>query len=104
VVLIKEYSPTLPYYTLYDDNILNAATQDSLGFINRIDRAIIMVFQKFSVCFVALGNMHKGGMRILQLDLVNGGRLRMQSTCFLGAHSELPTTKAVIVKHLRSHF
>lgn len=39
--LVKEYSQSLPYSTLDDDNILNAAKQDPVGFVNRIDKAII---------------------------------------------------------------
>lgn len=44
--LAKEYAPSLPYYTLDDDNILNAAKQDPVGFISRIDRAIIDEIQR----------------------------------------------------------
>ena len=44
--LVKEYSPSLPYYTLDDDNILNAAKQDPIGFVNRIDIAIIDEIQR----------------------------------------------------------
>ena len=44
--LVKEYSPSLPYYTLDDDNILNAAKQDPVGFINGIDKAIIDEIQR----------------------------------------------------------
>lgn len=44
--LVKEYSPSLPYYTLDDDNILNAAKQDPVGFVNRIDKAIIDEIQR----------------------------------------------------------
>lgn len=44
--LAKEYSPSLPYYTLDDDNILNAAKQDPVGFISRIDKAIIDEIQR----------------------------------------------------------
>ena len=44
--LVKEYSPSLSYYTLDDDNILNAAKQDPVGFINGIDKAIIDEIQR----------------------------------------------------------
>lgn len=44
--LVKEYSPALPYYTLDDENTLNAAKQDPIGFINRIDKAIIDEIQR----------------------------------------------------------
>jgi predicted AAA+ superfamily ATPase len=44
--LVKEYSPSLPYYTLDDENILNAVKQDPVGFINRIDKAIIDEIQR----------------------------------------------------------
>ncbi|WP_181874836.1 ATP-binding protein [Legionella feeleii] len=44
--LVKEYLPSLPYYTLDDDNILNAAKQDPVGFVNRIDKAIIDEIQR----------------------------------------------------------
>lgn len=43
---VKEYSPPLPYYTLDDDNILNAVKQDPVGFVNRIDKAIIDEIQR----------------------------------------------------------
>jgi predicted AAA+ superfamily ATPase len=44
--LVKQYNPSLSYYTLDDDNILNAARQDPIGFINRIDRGIIDEVQR----------------------------------------------------------
>jgi predicted AAA+ superfamily ATPase len=44
--LVKEYSPSLPYYTLDDDNALTAAKSDPIGFINRIDKAIIDEIQR----------------------------------------------------------
>lgn len=44
--LVKEYSPSLPYYTLDDDNALTAAKSDPIGFISRIDRAIIDEIQR----------------------------------------------------------
>jgi predicted AAA+ superfamily ATPase len=44
--LVKEYSPSLSYYTLDDDNILNAAKQDPVGFIQGIDKAIIDEIQR----------------------------------------------------------
>lgn len=44
--LVKQYSPHLPYYTLDDDNILNAAKQDPVGFINNIDKGIIDEIQR----------------------------------------------------------
>lgn len=39
--LVQQYSPTLTYFTLDDTNILNAALQDPLGFIDKIDTAIL---------------------------------------------------------------
>ena len=44
--LVQQYAPYLPYYTLDDDNVLNAALQDPMGFINRIDRGIIDEIQR----------------------------------------------------------
>jgi uncharacterized protein len=44
--LVKQYSPSLPYYTLDDDNILNAAKQDPVSFVNRIDKGIIDEIQR----------------------------------------------------------
>jgi len=44
--LVKQYLPSLPYYSLDDNNILNAAKQDPVGFINRIDKGIIDEIQR----------------------------------------------------------
>ena len=44
--LVRQYTPSLPYYTLDDDNLLNAVLQDPMGFINRIDRGIIDEVQR----------------------------------------------------------
>jgi len=44
--LVKQYSPSLPYYTLDDDNTLNAAKQDPVGFVNQIDKGIIDEIQR----------------------------------------------------------
>src|SRR3990167_9082603 len=44
--LVQQYTPSLPYYTLDDDNILNSALQDPIGFIKRIDRGIIDEIQR----------------------------------------------------------
>ncbi len=44
--LVREYNPSFPYYTLDDDNLLNAVRQDPMGFINRIDRGIIDEIQR----------------------------------------------------------
>ncbi len=44
--LVKQYSPSLPYYTLDDDNVLNATKQDPVGFVNRIDKGIIDEIQR----------------------------------------------------------
>lgn len=44
--LAREYSLDLAYYTLDDENTLNAAKQDPVGFINRIDKAIIDEIQR----------------------------------------------------------
>ncbi len=42
--LAKEFN--LPYYSLDDDNLLAAAQTDPIGFINRLDRAIIDEIQR----------------------------------------------------------
>ncbi len=44
--LVRQYDPSLPYYTLDDDNLLNAAQQDPMGFIKHIDQAIIDEVQR----------------------------------------------------------
>jgi predicted AAA+ superfamily ATPase len=44
--LVKQYSSSLSYYTLDDDNTQNAAKQDPVGFINKIDKAIIDEIQR----------------------------------------------------------
>lgn len=44
--LVQQHTPSLPYYTLDDDNILNSALQDPIGFIKRIDRGIIDEIQR----------------------------------------------------------
>jgi uncharacterized protein len=44
--LVKEYTPALTYYTLDDDNILNAVQQDPIGFVHNLDRAIIDEIQR----------------------------------------------------------
>lgn len=44
--LVKQYAPKLPYYTLDDDNILNAVKQDPIGFIDRIEKGIIDEIQR----------------------------------------------------------
>lgn len=44
--LVRQYTPSLAYYTLDDDNILNATRQDPIGFIHRIDRGIIDEIQR----------------------------------------------------------
>lgn len=44
--LVKQYMPALPYYTLDDNNLLNAANQDPVGFINRIEKGIIDEIQR----------------------------------------------------------
>lgn len=44
--LVRQYAPTLPYYTLDDENTLNAVKYDPHGFINRIDNAIIDEVQR----------------------------------------------------------
>jgi len=44
--LVQQYSSSLPYYTLDDDNILNTVRQDPIGFIKRIDRGIIDEVQR----------------------------------------------------------
>lgn len=44
--LVKEYSSSLPYFTLDDDNLLNAVKQDPIGFINQLDKAIIDEIQR----------------------------------------------------------
>ena len=44
--LVKQYTPNLPYFTLDDDNILNAVKQDPVGFIERTDKVIIDEIQR----------------------------------------------------------
>ncbi len=44
--LVQHYRDSMSYYTLDDDNILNAALQDPIGFIERMDRAIIDEIQR----------------------------------------------------------
>jgi predicted AAA+ superfamily ATPase len=44
--LVRQYDPSLPYYTLDDDNLLNAVHEDPIGFISRIDRGIIDEVQR----------------------------------------------------------
>lgn len=44
--LVKQYSPALPYYTLDDDNLLNAVKHDPVGFVKGIDKAIIDEIQR----------------------------------------------------------
>jgi uncharacterized protein len=44
--LVQQYDSTLPYFTLDDDNLLNAARQDPIGFISQIDRGIIDEVQR----------------------------------------------------------
>lgn len=44
--LMQHYSDTMPYYTLDDGNILNAALQDPIRFIERMDTAIIDEVQR----------------------------------------------------------
>lgn len=44
--LVQQYDPTLPYFTLDDDNLLNAALEDPMGFIGQIDRGIIDEVQR----------------------------------------------------------
>ena len=44
--LAQQYDPSLPYYTLDDVNLLNSVRQDPMGFISRIDRAIIDEIQR----------------------------------------------------------
>lgn len=44
--LVKHYAQSLPYYTLDDDNLLNAVRQDPVSFIKRIDRGIIDEVQR----------------------------------------------------------
>lgn len=44
--LVKQYIPDFAYYTLDDDNILNAARTNPVGFIKTIDRAIIDEIQR----------------------------------------------------------
>lgn len=44
--LVKEYLPALPYYTLDDENLFNAAKYDPVGFINNMDKGIIDEIQR----------------------------------------------------------
>jgi predicted AAA+ superfamily ATPase len=44
--LVRQYAPSLPYYTLDDDNILHAVRQDPMGFVRRIEQGIIDEVQR----------------------------------------------------------
>lgn len=44
--LAKQYDPQMAYFTLDDDNVLNAARQDPMSFIERIKRGIIDEVQR----------------------------------------------------------
>lgn len=44
--LAQQYDPRFPYFTLDDDNLLNAARQDPIGFISNIDQGIIDEVQR----------------------------------------------------------
>jgi predicted AAA+ superfamily ATPase len=44
--LARQYSPSLTYYSLDDETLLNAVHQDPMGFISRIDRGIIDEVQR----------------------------------------------------------
>lgn len=44
--LVREYNPSFPYYTLDDDNLLNAVRQDPMGFVSGIDQGIIDEVQR----------------------------------------------------------
>jgi predicted AAA+ superfamily ATPase len=44
--LVKEYASQMQYFTLDDDNILNAVKHDPIGFINNVDRVIIDEIQR----------------------------------------------------------
>ncbi|MES2204823.1 MAG: ATP-binding protein [Pseudomonadota bacterium] len=52
--LVQHYTKSLPYYTLDDDNLLNAVLQDPVGFIKRIDRGIIDEIQRAPGLFRAI--------------------------------------------------
>jgi predicted AAA+ superfamily ATPase len=44
--IVRQYAPSLHYYTLDDDNLLSAVLQDPMGFINRVSRGIIDEVQR----------------------------------------------------------
>ncbi len=44
--LARQYDPSMPYYTLDDDNILNAVLQDPIGFVSRIENGVIDEVQR----------------------------------------------------------
>lgn len=44
--LVREYSSSLSYFSLDDDNILNAVLHDPMGFISRINKGIIDEVQR----------------------------------------------------------
>jgi hypothetical protein len=44
--LVQHYAPSMPYYTLDDDTVLNAVLHDPVGFINRFDKGIIDEVQR----------------------------------------------------------
>lgn len=44
--LVKQYAPEYPYYTLDDENILGAAKQDPIGFVDRIEKGVIDEVQR----------------------------------------------------------
>lgn len=108
--LAKQYTPTLPYYTLDDDNTLNAVQQDPIGFVSRIDRGIIDEVQrapellraiKLSVdqnrkpgrflltgsanllSLPRIGDSLAGRMEILTLLPLSLAEIRRQKSCFL---------------------
>lgn len=52
--LVRQYSSSLPYFTLDDDNIFSAAKYDPTGFINSIDCGIIDESQRAPELFRAI--------------------------------------------------
>jgi predicted AAA+ superfamily ATPase len=52
--LVKQYSPSLPYFTLDDDNILSVAKYDPMGFISGIGSGTIDEIQRAPELFRAI--------------------------------------------------
>ncbi|MGE3920303.1 MAG: ATP-binding protein [Gammaproteobacteria bacterium] len=108
--LVQQYAPSLPFYSLDDENILNAVQQDPMGFIENIDRAIIDEIQrapgllraiKLSVdqnrkpgrflltgsanllALPQVGDSLAGRMEVLTLLPLSLAEIKRQESCFL---------------------